>query len=176
MNNAFGILVHLTQLKLKIKSIVIITRVMNTHQTHQTKHFPVSLTHDNGLGFGQGSTDGIYNQYPRGGFHRPQTKEFNMNDRRQFNNGVACDSYSCHYNPETLDDIRYHESIEYTCTTPTEKNIVSVNAKYPESADNIMQSASISHGANLLNSQINNVFLIIITIIGFFFLFSGYIF
>ena len=161
---------------------------MNTPVMQQSQknlgHFPVSLphNHDNGLGFGQGSTSGVYNQYYRGGFHRGVPLEADMNVRRWFNNGVTCDSYSCHYNPETLNDKRYHESVEYTCTprpsqgTPELLDSAHSADKKIYEDNNLLQSVGISHDASLLNGQINNVFIIIIAIIVFFFLFGGYIF
>lgn len=82
--------------------------------TNNSGYFPVSADSiyslktggDNGLGFGQGSTAGIYNQYYRGGFHRPHVpQQYGIDSRRMFNlkghkGNLKCDSYSCHYDPE----------------------------------------------------------------------------
>ena len=64
---------------------------------------------DNGLGFGQGSTDGVRNTYGRRGFHRPQLPEVDRATRRRFNlrgyrgaeSNWGCGwPYACHYDPE----------------------------------------------------------------------------
>lgn len=68
---------------------------------------------DHGLGFGQGSTQGVYNVYSKCGFHRPQHPEFSRSERRRFNKRgyrgsqgyYSCDNpYQCHYDPEPYFD------------------------------------------------------------------------
>lgn len=97
------------KINVKYKDATNATNVTTLRMTTNTYsgNFPVSLPNnsDNGLGFGQGSTDGVYNQYPRGGFHRPLSHsmpEFDTLDRRNFNRNFAgkCDSYKCTYDPD----------------------------------------------------------------------------
>jgi hypothetical protein len=91
----------------------------------EPKVFPASTLEsrsmgDSGLGFGQGSVAGVYNQYSYKGFHRPQHPEIDRGLRRRFNlrgfrgsrqydniNGEkVCGSnpYRCHYDPEPYFD------------------------------------------------------------------------
>lgn len=73
-------------------------------------HF-VWLSHqdDSGLGFGMGSTQGVFNSYKRRGFLRPELPNVDRAARRSFNlrgyRGArekwACGwPYACHYDPE----------------------------------------------------------------------------
>jgi hypothetical protein len=66
---------------------------------------------DQGLGCGQGSTDGVLSTFYRGGFHRRQLPEPSRALRRQFNlrgyrgsNSCKNDPYACHYDPEPFFD------------------------------------------------------------------------
>lgn len=90
-------------------------------KVHQSQHFPVSVTHnyDNGLGFGQGSVAGVYNQYPKGGFHRPGAPlpEISRLARHQFNLKGCNKSYRCHYDPDAL--MNTHDLYDITRETPT---------------------------------------------------------
>lgn len=187
--------------------------------TNLNKIFPVSLPHnyDNGLGFGQGSTAGVYNQYPRGGFHRPHhpehsLPEFDTLKRRQFNNYVVgkCDPYKCHYNPTKFfkrcdipqqldryvlqsvgraagnrDGIEPFEVAQETIytekgtITPLKENAIAEtninnNTTSVPSRDSL-KSDSLIH-STIINSQINNLFIIILSIVAFFLLFGNYSF
>jgi hypothetical protein len=75
---------------------------------------------EQGLGFGQGSTDGVLNTYPRGGFHRRSLpppsrsarRRFNMRSYRGTNNNNCLGltlTNACHYDPEPY----YDEAIQY---------------------------------------------------------------
>jgi hypothetical protein len=64
---------------------------------------------DTGLGFGQGSTQNIFNTYNKRGFLRPQLPVLDRNIRRRFNlrgyrgarDAWSCGwPYACHYDPE----------------------------------------------------------------------------
>ena len=91
------------------------------------KYFPVSFDFnsslDNGMGFSQGSTAGVYNQYSHGGFHRNDGRLFesNMCLRKRFNK-VGCDPYRCHYNPnpDNCDNCFDIPNISGNPTTPNE--------------------------------------------------------
>ncbi len=77
-------------------------------------YFPVSLNDksDNGLGFMQGSTDGVYNQYYTTQCNRTLRPEISRTKRNKFNL-VGCNSaYKCHYNPYPLENDNYNE-LEY---------------------------------------------------------------
>ena len=62
---------------------------------------------DNGLGFMQGSTDGVVNTYGKRGFHRPGAPEssreerdhFNLRDRQYGCRNFFESPYACHYDP-----------------------------------------------------------------------------
>lgn len=148
-----------------------------TTNVDQNGYFPVSIPHnyDNGLGFGQGSTAGIYNQYYRGGFHRPQIPEFHRNDRNRFNNHLGCDSYKCHFNPASTNvgPIKFEEISKYY-ETPLDKCDECDN---PQNHTDLMKASIISLESNnyssKITSQINTVFFAIIAIIFFFFLFGN---
>lgn len=62
--------------------------------------FPAESNLENGFGFQQGSTDGVYNQYYRGGFHRFQRPEFSRKDRDRFNLKGCNKAYRHHYDPD----------------------------------------------------------------------------
>lgn len=77
------------------------------------KGFSATLLQDHGLGFGQGSTNGVHSSSSSCGFHRPQHPEFPRNLRRRFNmrgyrgseNYSSCENpYMCHYDPEPFFD------------------------------------------------------------------------
>lgn len=64
---------------------------------------------DAGLGFGMGSTQGVFNTYGRRGFLRPELPPIDRATRRQFNlrgyrgarENWGCGwPYACHYDPE----------------------------------------------------------------------------
>lgn len=73
---------------------------------------------DSGLGFYQGSTDGVYNSYPNRGFNRPRCPEIPEITRRVFNKHFfRCeDPYKCHYDPAR--PLIYN--LEYSTTCPTD--------------------------------------------------------
>ena len=62
---------------------------------------------DNGLGFMQGSTDGVVNTYGKRGFHRPGAPQPTREDRDHFNlrdmqygcRNFFNSPYACHYDP-----------------------------------------------------------------------------
>lgn len=96
-----------------------------------TQYFPVSVPYndDEGLGFGQGSTAGVYNQYYRGGFHRPQAPEFDRLSRRKFNLNEydGCGPYRCHYDPDPLnkltDQLEVQSTLQSTLQSHSEGNV-----------------------------------------------------
>lgn len=67
------------------------------------------INDDNGLGFGQGSLDGMFNQYYTSyGFHRPRHPEVDRGLRNRFNlkgfrgsyqYNTCSNPYKCHYDP-----------------------------------------------------------------------------
>ena len=76
--------------------------MQQSQQSQQPTYFPVSLNFydDNGLGFGQGSTAGVYNQYAKGGFHRPRMHQPSTQSRKSLNLNECVTPYLCHYDPE----------------------------------------------------------------------------
>lgn len=162
----------------------------------EPQYFPVSIPHnyDNGLGFGQGSVDGVYNQYYRGGFHRPQHPEVDRGIRRRFNlrgfrgsmrYDSKCNPYRCHYDSEPYYDeyyispeldnyglleknIRYREAIPVVGSNKSEEH----SSQNTESTGSGNESVGVFDYTNtILNDQILNVFTIIIFVIVMFFLF-----
>jgi len=120
---------------------------------NKSGYFPVSLpdNYDSGLGFGQGSVDGLYNSYYRGGFHRPQHPhpEFDRDVRNTFNLKNNCYENRCRYDPE-----------------PHFDNITNQD-------DTSQSEVDIPHSvSSSINIQFNNVFFLIIAIILGFFIFS----
>ncbi len=98
--------------------------------------------YDSGLGFQQGSTDGVYNNYSSCGFHRPQHPEFPRNLRRRFNllgyrgsenYGACLSAYKCHYDPDPFfdeeiptnlrDDYEYQNEYQNSPTNLTGNNV-----------------------------------------------------
>ena len=77
-------------------------------------YFPVSLNDksDNGLGFMQGSTDGVYNQYYTNMCNRQPLPEISRSQRNKFNLKGCNTAYKCHYDPYPLneDDDDFYES------------------------------------------------------------------
>lgn len=116
----------------------------------QSGYFPVSLgsNTDHGLGFGQGSMAGVYNQYHRGGFHRPsQFDELDLDTRHKFNL-KGCTTYKCHYDPD-LYMYRYN----------------SQNSQNTQNSQN-------PNKESIINDQINTVVFLIIFVIVLFFIFG----
>ncbi len=69
---------------------------------------------DSGLGFMQGSTDGVYNQYYAGNCNKKRLPESTKLQRREFNLTKCNSAYRCHYDPYPLDnDGDINELIEY---------------------------------------------------------------
>lgn len=67
--------------------------------------FLANVNLENGLGFQQGSTDGVYNQYYTGGFHRPQRPEYTRDERNAFNLKGCNKAYKNFYDP----DVQYFD-------------------------------------------------------------------
>ena len=157
----------------------------------KSTRFPVSVPHnyDNGLGFGQGSVAGVYNQYYRGGFHRDSSPEFDINSRRAFNMRVydnQCSPYRCHYDPNSLDAIlkreyRYNELInDYAVPLLNKRDVDEVTCAAGTEDEGYLQSGGNSHSrshsdttvTHLVNDQIKNVMFVIVFVIVLFFLLS----
>lgn len=98
-------------------------------------YFPASLgfNEDNGLGFGQGSTAGVYNQYYRGGFHRPKVEEVDEGIRRRFNLKDRCDPYRCHYDPEP-----YYENKQVQIRWSDESELNKISSLFPDQMTTLM--------------------------------------
>lgn len=113
---------------------------------------------DSGLGFNQGSVEGVYNQYSYKGFHRPQVPEIDRGLRRRFNlrgfrgsreyscAGGSSDSYRCHYDPAPYFDeykLPSHTYNNYQADAPYMYNTYSLTI--PNKNNDSPQSSITSH-------------------------------
>ena len=108
---------------------------------------------DNGLGFEQGSTDGVFNTYTRRGFHRPQLPVTDRATRRRFNlrgyrgaqSNWACGwPYACHYDPAPF----YEEK-----PPAQDDNVWARHHRRPKMAKRQLRIKKIDYATNAINAK-----------------------
>ena len=77
-----------------------------------TQYFVAESKNDDGFGFGQGSTAGVFNTYGHRGFARPQLAEHAVKARDNLNMRACMNAYACHFDPRPLRCVASKKSVK----------------------------------------------------------------